>query len=239
VGFGALAVIGLAWLVAARPEGPIAGLVDVVMGSGLPGLVGIGIVLLGVGWLGKRVRARIAEIKPKPGQGYNDRFERDALIVLSAIFLAVVLLALLGALVGVVLVFAGNAAATDSDRTRELVLGSIVAIAGFQVIQRLGIWRWDSWDVRERRALRRRPMDAPFRTWAYFLAVALAAIASLAALVVALGGSSAALVALGVMILLVVVLSVGKDVVDNDIDTGEPTGVVPGVSGPAAGAKAS
>jgi hypothetical protein len=64
-------------------------------------------------------------------------------------------------------------------------------------------------------------------------------IAALAALTVALAGPTAWLVALGVLILLVIVLSVGKDVVDNDIDTGDPAMVVPEVKGPAAGESAS
>jgi uncharacterized membrane protein YbhN (UPF0104 family) len=150
-----------------------------------------------------------------------------------------VLLIVLAALVGVVLVLAGNAAAAESDLTRDLVLGSIVVLVAFQVIQGLGIWRWNSWDARERRALRRRPLGRPHRIWAYGLAGTLAAIAALGALIVALGGPTGLLVALGVLILLVVVLSVGKDVVDNDVDSGEPMAVVPDVSGPAAGASAS
>ena len=238
IGAGALAVITIAWLLVARPEGLGGGLVDLVVGSGLLGLAGVGAGLLGIAWLGRRVRAKIGELEPDPGQGYGDRFLRDALIAASAIFLAFVLLALLAAIVGVVLVFAGNAAVAHADEIRALVLGSIVVIVAFQLIQQLGIWRWNSWDARERRALRRRPLDHPFRNWAYFLAVALSAIATLAALIVALAGPASWLVALGVLILLVVVLSVGKDVVDNDVDTGEPAMVVPDVKGPAAGESA-
>jgi hypothetical protein len=237
IGAGALAVIALAWVVTARPDGPIGGLVELVMGSGLPGLVGIALVFVGIGQLRNRVRARIADLEGKAA--YADRFVRDALIVGSAFFLAFVLLVLLAGIVGVVLVLAGNAAAADSDGTRELVLGSIVVIVAFQVIQGLGIWRWNSWDSRERRALRRRPLVSPFRNWVYFLAVVLASIAALGALIVALGGATASFVALGALILFVVVLSVGKDVVDNDVDTGEPMAVVPDVTGPAAGASAS
>jgi hypothetical protein len=226
VGFGALALIAIAWLATAHPTGPIAGLLDVVLGSGLPGLVGLGLVLYGTGWLGKRVRATIHDLEGK--SRYGDRLLRDALIVASAVFLAFVLLVLIAALVGVGLVFAGNAAVAGSEAIRQLVLGSIVVLVAFQAIQRLGIWRWDSWDERERRALRRRPLDYPFRNWAYFLAVALGVIAALAAFVVTMAGPTATLLlsrdgwlaTLGALILLVVVLSVGKDVVDNDIDTG-------------------
>jgi hypothetical protein len=237
IGAGALAVIAFAWLVTARPDGPIGGLVDLVMGSGLPGLVGIGLVFVGIGQLRNRVRSTIADLDGRTA--YGDRFVRDALIVGSAFFLAFVLLIVLAALVGVVLVLAGNAAAAESDLTRDLVLGSIVVLVAFQVIQGLGIWRWNSWDARERRALRRRPLGRPHRIWAYGLAGTLAAIAALGALIVALGGPTGLLVALGVLILLVVVLSVGKDVVDNDVDSGEPMAVVPDVTGPAAGASAS
>jgi hypothetical protein len=237
IGAGALAVIALAWLVTSRPDGPIAGLVDLVLGSGLAGLVGLGLVFVGLGQLRRWVRATIAGLEGRPG--FGDRFVRDALIVGSAFFLAIVLLVLLAAMVGVALVLAGNAAVADSDLTRELVLGSIVVLVAFQVIQGLGIWRWNSWDSRERRALRRRPLDYPFRNWVYFLAVVLATIAALGAFVVALGGSTTSLAALAVLVVLVVVLSVGKDVVDNDVDTGEPTTVVPEITGPAAGASAS
>jgi hypothetical protein len=237
IGAGALAVIAFAWLVTARPDGPIGGLIDLVIGSGLPGLVGIGLVFVGIGQLRNRVRSTIADLDGRTA--YGDRFVRDALIVGSAFFLAFVLLIVLAALVGVVLVLAGNAAAAESDLTRDLVLGSIVVLVAFQVIQGLGIWRWNSWDARERRTLRRRPLGRPHRIWAYGLAGTLAAIAALGALIVALGGPTGLLVALGVLILLVVVLSVGKDVVDNDVDSGEPMAVVPDVTGPAAGASAS
>jgi hypothetical protein len=237
IGAGALAVIALAWLVTARPGGPIGGLVDLVLGSGLPGLVGLGVLFLGAGQLRNRVRATIARLDGLTA--YGDRFVRDALIVGSAFTLAFVLLVVLAAAVGVVLVLAGNAAVADPDRTRELVLGAIVVVVGFQVIQGLGIWRWNSWDARERRALRRRPLAEPHRIWAYGLAVALAAIAGLGALIVALDGPTAWLVALGVLILLLAVVSVGKDVVDNDVDSGEPTAIIPEVSGPPAGQSAS
>jgi hypothetical protein len=236
VGLGALVVIALAWLVAPDPGGLISRLGDLVTGSGLLGLVGLGVAVLAVGSIGRRVRASIATLEGSGG--YGDRFLRDATIVASTIFLAAVLLALIVALVGVVLVFAGNAAGADADEVRRLVLGSIVVLVAFQAIQRLGIWRWNAWDVRERRALRRHPLDYPFRNWTWFLAAALAAIAMLAAVIVALTAATAWLATLGVLILLVVVLSVGKDVVDNDVDTGEPVAVVPDVGGPAAGASA-
>jgi hypothetical protein len=236
VGVGALGLIALAWVLAPRPEGPIRGLVDLVLGSGLPGLVAIGAAFLGIGWLGKRARATIERLEGN--RGYGDRFLRDLFIVASAVFLALVLLVLIAALVGVALVFAGNAAVGRSDEIRGLVLGSIVVVIVFQLIQRLGIWRWDAWDVRERRALRRRPLVYPFRNWTYFLAAALASIATLAALIAALTASTTWLVVLGGLILMVILISVGKDVVDNDIDTGEPLAVVPEVTGPAAGGSA-
>jgi hypothetical protein len=237
IGGGAFAVIGVAWLLADRPDGLGARLVDLVAGSGVLGLVVLGFVVFGVGWLGRRARTSIAALEGSPR--FLDRAFRDGVIVGSALFLALVILVLLAAIVGVGLVFAGNAAVADSDRIRELALGSIVVIVGFQLIQGLGIWRWDSWDARERRALRRRPLAYPFRTWSYFLAGALVTIAVLAALVVALDGPAAWLGGLAGLIGFVVVLSVGKDVVDNDIDTGDPTVVVPDVRGPAAGESAS
>ncbi len=244
IGFGALVVIVLAWLVT-HSGGGMGELVGVVVGSGLPGFVGLGLALLGVGWLGRRVRASIHDLEAKPG--FGDRFLRDLLIVGSAVGLGLVILVLLATIVGVVLVFAGNAAVGTSEDTRVAVLGAIVVLVGFQALQRLGIWRWDSWDARERRALRRRPLAYPHRYWVYFLAASLCAIGLIGALVTMAGPTwtppildrNGWLAAAAVLALFVLILSVGKDVVDNDIDTGEPATVTPPSPGPAAGSSAS
>jgi hypothetical protein len=248
LGVGTLAVVVLARAAVAPPGSQVSTVVDLVPGAGRPVLVGIALVaiLFLIGLLGRRMRATIDGLQGK--SGYRDRFVRDGLIVVSALFLASVFLFVLVGLVGVLLVFAGNGAASDSDGTRLLLLGAIVVLGGFQVIQRLGTWRWDSWDERERRALRRRPTSYPFRNWAYILTLMLSVVAILAALVVALTGPNWTpplltgdgwVIAFCGLVLLVVVISVGKDVVDNDIDTAaEAVAIVPNVTGPAAGSSA-
>ena len=245
IGFGALGLIAVAWMATAgsHPNEPDFG--AVVLGSGLPGLIGLGLALLGIGWLGKRVRATIRVLEPS--EVFRDRLLRDALIVGSSVFLALVLVLVLATIVGVALVFAGNAAVARTDENRNLVLGSIAAVVAFQVIQALGIWRWDAWDARERRALRRRPLAYPFRKWAFSLAVALGVIAILGAVVVAAGpGWSPPLLArdgwLGTivgLIAIVIIFSVGKDVVDNDVASGDDATIMPEAKGPPAGAAAS
>jgi hypothetical protein len=235
IGLGALAAIAIAWLVTGAHGG---------VGE-LIGFLGLGAALVGVGWLGRRVRATIRRLEGKAG--YADRFLRDLLIVASAVGLALVILVVIALVVSVALVFAGNSAVGSSEATRLTVLGAIVILVGFQLLQRLGIWRWDSWDARERRALRRRPLVYPFRNWVYFLAISLSAIGLVGALVTLAGPAwgpplldrNGWLATLGVLTLLVVVLSVGKDVVDSDIDTGEPTAIIPPSPGPAAGSSAS
>ena len=242
IGFGALVAIAIAWLLRPGGVGEIGG---VVGRSGLAGFVVAGLLLLGVAWLGRRVRTVIRDLDGRAA--YADRFLRDLLIVASAVGLAMVILFVLTAIVGIALVFAGNAAVGSSEGTRLSILGALVVFAGFQVLQGLGIWRWDSWDARERRALRRRPLAYPFRNWVYFLAVTLSAIGLIGGLVTLAGPQWAPpildrdgwLGALAGLTLLVVVLSVGKDVVDNDIDTGDQAVVVPPAPGPAAGASAS
>lgn len=221
IGIGAfLAIVG-AWLLGVgRSAATDQAAIDVLRTSG------VGLVLLiggfwGLGHIGRWTRARIIGLQGR--RGLRNRAARDILIVLSAAFLGVFLLLLLAVVVAVVLVFAGNSAAAHADDTRRFILGAIVLLLGFQLLGRLGTWRWDSWDIRERRALRRRPTTYPFRYWTYILLTMLATAAVAAALIAALGLESE-LLRLGIFILLIVVLSVGKDVVDNDIDTGEGGG---------------
>ncbi|MEW5992491.1 MAG: hypothetical protein AB1736_14270 [Chloroflexota bacterium] len=244
LGIGALVGIGLAWAFT-TPAGPITALANLVTGSAVGGVIVLLLVMVGIGRAGTVVRRRIRELEGSTEVG--DRVLRDVLVVASAVFLALVVFALVAAIVGIVLVLAGNAAIPESDTNRDLVLGAIVALAAFQVLQLLGIWRWDSWDVRERRALRRRPLDYPNRGWVYLLAVVLASIALVAGLAIPSGpdwpipllDDGGWLTVLGILVPVVVVLSVGKDVVDNDLDLGEPLGVVPEATGPAAGEKGS
>jgi len=201
-------------------------------------------------WMGLRGRELRARIRGLEGSNrVEDRLRRDVLIVVSAVVLSVFLGSLLVVMAAVALAFAGNEAAVDAGETRRFILGAIVVLLSFQVLGRLGTWRWEAWDARERRALRRRPMAYPHRYWSYILAALLTSAAVGGALIVAIG-FDAALAWLLAGILGIVILSVGKDVVDNDIDTGEAgaggaaTGqsgtLVPGQpSGPPAGDAAS
>jgi hypothetical protein len=70
IGAGALAVIAFAWLVTARPDGRSAGW-SARHGLGLPGLVGIGLVFVGIGQLRNRVRSTIADLDGRTA--YADR----------------------------------------------------------------------------------------------------------------------------------------------------------------------
>jgi hypothetical protein len=97
----------------------------------------------------------------------------------------------------------------------------------FNLLQRVGGWRWNSWDVRERFTLRRNPLPGPSRIWATFVAAGLTAIAIVGAVLVAVGTDDANLplvnrdgwTSLVVAVTIgLIVLSIGKDVVDNDVE---------------------
>ena len=128
----------------------------------------------------------------------------------------------------------------DHLANHQFVIGAIAVLVVFNLLARLGTWRWDIWDARERRGLRRAPTTSPVRTWPYVLGLILTLLVFAATSIVALGseGSSwwgisrdAWLVATVGTVVAIVLFSLAKDIVDNDID-------VDG-GGPAAGAAAS
>jgi hypothetical protein len=86
IGAGALVVIAIAWLVTARPDGPIIELVGLVIGSGLAGLG-----QAPVHWDQAAPAVGRATIASRGRPAYTDRSSRR-LIVRSAFFLAIVLL---------------------------------------------------------------------------------------------------------------------------------------------------
>jgi hypothetical protein len=219
-------------------------------------LLAIGGVLAGLGLFGDAVRSRIRELRPRHGLG--DRFVRDALITASGVFLGLVVLLLGGAVFAVVLVFAGNDAVPAAGDTRRFIVGALVVLLAFSLLGRIGGWRWDAWDGRERRLLRRSLTPRTQRVWVLAVATALTVVAAIGALIVALGTPGASLpllerpawvAVLVVAVLLIVVVSLGKDVVDNDTQAarhvggagtgGEPAPVEPMPSGPAAGTTGS
>jgi hypothetical protein len=207
--------------------------------------------------LGEAVRRRLRQVQDQPEM--TKRAIRAGLIAGSALFLSAALAFVLVVVLGVAMVFAGSdergAAAVE---TRQFVLGGLAVLILFQLLQRVGTWRWDSWDARERQALRRRPSTMPFRTWPRVIASLLTLAAVMGALIVAFGGQGTRILFatretwIGLLIALVVAIvlgSVAKDVVDNDIDTtpsgggagsgDQPAPILPPVSGAAAGSKGS
>lgn len=203
----------------------------------LVALGAVAVVVLFLGWVGTFARKRLRQFQG--GDELGGRFRRDGLISLSSFVLGLLLIGLVVATLGTVLVFirADDPASRDTER---FVIGAVVVMLGFRLLTRLGTWRWDSWDARERRALRLNPLKKPFRVWPYILGIMLALVAFGATLFVAFGGEQSSWLAvsrdgwallLGFSILLIVVLSLGKDIVDNDIDLPAPAGGAGGDGG--------
>jgi cytochrome bd-type quinol oxidase subunit 2 len=175
----------------------------------------------------------------------RERFLRGLLIVLSSGVLASVLLLVVLSVAGILLVFAGNTAIPASDDTRSFVVGAVVIVALFQLGQRIAVWRWISWDIRERRALRRDPGARPHRNWIRLQAILMGVLALLGAILVAFGNKEGTgligdrgpwLFAFVAGLLFVVIVSIGKDVVDSDIDVvDKDSTIVPDRPGPSAG----
>jgi hypothetical protein len=247
-----IVVIAVAWVVT-RWDPAVVG--DVVVAALWLVLAG-GIVFF-LSRLGKAVRRRLREV-----QGQREgtkRAIRAGLIAGSALFLGAVLALVLVVVLGVAMVFAGSdGRGAAAGETRQFLLGGLAVLILFQLLQRVGTWRWDSWDARERQALRRHPSRMPFRTWPRVIAALLTLAAVMGALIVAFGGQGTRILFasretwIGLLIALVVAIvlgSIAKDVVDNDIDTtsggggagsgDQPAPVMPPVSGAAAGSQAS
>ncbi len=184
------------------------------------------VVMIGFSWLGNQVRRLLRRL-----DGSDDpleRFVRGWLIVLSSAVLAAVLLLLVVTVFGFILVFAGNKAVPTPEATRAFVVGAVLILVLFQTAQRVGVWRWIAWDIRERRTLRRNPQAEPYRNWIRFQAVLLGLLAVIGAILVAFGDPDGKgligdrgpwLFAFFAILIAVVMMSVGKDVVDADIET--------------------
>ena len=168
----------------------------------------------------------------------------NLLVIASALILALVLIALIGVVLGVVLVIVDGTTSTVHRNIERFVVGALAVMFAFRLLTQLGSWRWNVWDVRERRRLRRSPMHGPTRGWPYFLTGVLTAIAFAATLLVALGAEGSSWLGLprdtwifliGAAIAAVILVCLGKDIVDNDItvastptggaDTGSPAAV--------------
>ena len=189
--------------------------------------IGAGIALFLLAKLGRFLRTELRD----PNQRLVIRI---AAIGLSALFLASLLILLALATFGVVLVYAGKADPTQvaqAEATKLFVVGGVVVVLMFRLLERLGEWRWDAWDARERRQLRRDPKTDPPRGWPTAIALLLTVIVFAAAMVVA-GGKEWHLLGwtidrnamlVGVLLLLggLVLIVIAKDVVDNDIDAAD------------------
>jgi hypothetical protein len=192
--------------------------------------IGVGIVVFILAEAGRRLRKELRD--PKRRLRLAPPIVRGLAIVASALFLAALLILLALASFGVVLVYAGKADPTQvaqAESTKLFVVGGVAVVLLFRLLQRLGEWRWDAWDVRERRQLRRDPKGDPPRGWPTLIALLFTVIVFAAAIVVA-GGKEWHLLgwtisrdwllmfvigAIGASVLLVI----SKDVVDNDVDT--------------------
>ena len=243
VGVGIGLVLFVAWLRGPHGatfdiKGPVTALFDTGVGWAVVSVAAV----ITFDQLGRWARRRMRGLEGNTR--WSDRFTRGMLIVLSSTVLATVLLALMVIVVGVVLVMAGNDAIPASDSTRSFVIGGLVILLLFQAGQRIGVWRWISWDLHERHTLRRDPQAEPYRNWIRLQSILLAVDALIGAILVALGNEDRSgwigdrgpwLFAFFALLIAIVIMSIGKDVVDSDIDDFDrrAAAVVPPVVGPA------
>jgi hypothetical protein len=239
----ALVVVMGIWIWTVGLPGGLTPFVDLVRASTILSLVVVGAAVYLLGSVGRWLRRELRA--PKKRMRLAPEVVRGGAIFLSALFLGGLLVLLAAATLGVALVYAGSNArpTTDVQAVREFVVGAVVVLILFNLLQRIGGWRWNSWDVRERFTLRRNPLPRPSRWWATFVGITLTVIALLAATLIATGTEGAQLpvwnrdawttVVLGLVALLIV-LAIGKDVVDNDVEVdGRLTGSR--ADGPSAG----
>lgn len=230
VGAGLLVVLIAAWLATFRTgvtDGArLASAVDdVLLRSGVLLTVVVVVGLFALGLLGPILRKRIRQLQGSSRS--MDRATRVGLVSIAALALAAVLVGSVVAAIGVLLVLAGNVAVDDSDATRQFALGAVLVLAAFNLVARLGTWRWDVLDRRERRLARRDPLVEPHRGWAFLQALLLSLPLALGAIVVSFGTSSwrlagadraAWLAVIGAILLLIGMIGVARDVVDNDTE---------------------
>ena len=111
---------------------------------------------------------------------------------------------LVGALAAIALFIYGLAV---DDGIRMMVVGTAVAIVVFQVLGRIGAWRWRIWDAAERSAARRRSVPvARLQIWLEFLS--LGAVAAAFAAAIAIGWIQVGIVGAQVLVGLLAVFVV-------------------------------
>jgi hypothetical protein len=230
----ALLLVLFVWLVTNGLSGGVSAIVTLILDSTVLSIVIGLVVVIALARAGKWLRRELRQ--PSRDRGRATRAFRALAIAFSALFLGGLLVLMAAATLGVVLVFAGSDArpAGDVEKVRVFVVGAFVVLGLFNLLQRVGGWRWNSWDVRERFTLRRNPLPSPSRVWATFVAGGLTLIAIVGAILVAVGTDDANLplwnrdgwttIVIGVTVGLIV-LAIGKDVVDNDVEVdGRMTG---------------
>jgi hypothetical protein len=250
-----LIAILVLWLLVDGLPGGLPAIGGLVLRSSILTIVIGAVVLAGLAWFGKVLRRELRD--PQQRVRLAPQVVRAIAIFLAAAFLGGLLFLMAAATIGVVLVYAGSDArpAAEVVAIREFVLGAFVTLGVFNALQRVGGWRWSSWDVRERFALRQAPLRIPSRWWAMFVATVLTVIGIATAILIAIGTDSASLpifdrtgwvIVLALVTVGLIVLTIGKDVVDNDVEvdgrlTGSraggpsPSMVEPSPSGAAAG----
>jgi hypothetical protein len=203
---------GLALLVAL-------GLLPLVPWADLALLAVVAAVIFGMSLLGPRLRGPLRRTEPNLRR--RVRWKRNAAIAVSSVVLGAILLMLMLVVVGIVFVVVDGS--KDHLETEQFIFGSVLILVAFHLLARIGVWRWDVWDIRERQYLRRWPTGRPPRLWPLTLGLILLGIASAAAIVVATGTSTPLapqdvwIVVISGLIVAVVLISIGKDIVDHDI----------------------
>jgi pimeloyl-ACP methyl ester carboxylesterase len=240
VGVGVFAMVATAFALLSRAE-QVQILQAISLGSVLFLLL-VGAIVGLVGWVGPKARKwlgpkvpsapawvpRWMQIHDRPA-----RAARNTGIAVSAIALGAILVAILVIVLGVALVIIDGS--EGHAEAQKFVIGAIAILFVFSLIGRLGNWRWNVWDVRERRKLRQKPTKPPPRLWPYLMGSFLTVIVFAATSVVALGADGSTwlgvnrdtwLVGIAIAIVLVVIISLAKDIVDNDIavETSASTG---------------
>jgi hypothetical protein len=222
-------VILIVWWFAIGNHGGLGAIVDqfVFKSRIIEIAVGVGVFAL-LGELGKALRRELRRRDRRVG--LTAELVRGGLLVLSAIFLAVLLVLFSVALFSMSLVFSGIVGRDSIETTfaRDFVLGSIVTLLIFTIFQRVGGWRWSTWDVRERFTLRHNPLVRPTRWWVSLVGLLITAIVLLSAWLIAVGAPGAELPGpnregwmwtVAVLFSFLILVTIGKDVVDNDVET--------------------
>jgi hypothetical protein len=226
VGIGALAMVVAGFFMLLTPDDRA----RIAEGLSLGPVVLIGGLALFAAVVGGAGRWTRTSLRRRLGPGPGYRVARNLGIAISAIFLGAVLIGALLLVLSIVLVVIDSA--NGHAENQQFVIGAIGVLVLFNLLARLGTWRWNIWDVRERRSLRRAPTTAPARTWPYVLGFILTIVVFAATSIVALGADGSSwygisrdtwLVATIGAVVAIVLFSLAKDIVDNDIDVEAPS----------------